>query len=108
MSSEGEARTAISSSRDSQVAPPPRVDEAPQQASTMPGDGSEVHTGNVAGSPDTHVIEIPGEQPSFKDQVLGYAKVTRGKILGNAQTKEHGERILAGDASLHKYPRENK
>jgi len=45
----------------------------------MPGDGSEVPTGRLAGDPNTR-IEVPGEQPSFKDQVLGYAKVTRGKV----------------------------
>lgn len=92
----------------SEVTPATRVDEAPQQASTMPGDGSEVHTGRMAGGPDTNVVEVPTEKPSFKDQVLGYAKVTRGKALGNAQTKEHGQRILEGDASLHKYPLEKK
>ena len=46
----------------------------------MPGDGSEVHTGRVAGGPNTNVVEVPGQKPSFKDQVLGYAKVTRGKV----------------------------
>jgi len=101
MSSKGEAQTA------SEVAPHTRVEQASQQASTMPGDGSEVPTGRLAGDPNTR-IEVPGEQPSFKDQVLGYAKVTRGKVLGNAETKEQGERILAGDPSLHKYPLEKK
>jgi len=101
----GEARTALNPS---EVAPPTRVDEAPQQASTMPGDGSEVHTGRVAGGPNTNVVEVPGQKPSFKDQVLGYAKVTRGKALGNSETTEHGQRILDGDASLHKYPVEKK
>jgi hypothetical protein len=46
----------------------------------MPGDGSEVQTGRVAEGPETNVVEIPTEKPSFKDQVLGYAKVTRGKV----------------------------
>jgi len=46
----------------------------------MPGDGSEVQTERVAGGPDTNVVEVPAEKPSFKDQVLGYAKVTRGKV----------------------------
>jgi len=101
----GEARTAINPSED---APPTRVDEAPQQASTMPGDGSEVHTGRVAGGPDANIVEVPGQKPSFKDQVLGYAKVTRGKTLGNPETKELGQRILDGDPSLQKYPVEKK
>jgi len=105
MSSEGEARTAVNPS---EVAPPTRVDEAPQQASTMPGDGSEVHTGRMAGGPNTNVVEVPGQKPSFKDQVLGYAKVTRGKALGDPETVEHGQRILDGDASLYKYPVEKK
>jgi hypothetical protein len=47
----------------------------------MPGDGSEItQTDRVAGGPDTNVVEVPTEKPSFKDQVLGYAKVTRGKV----------------------------
>jgi len=47
----------------------------------MPGDGSEVQTERIAGGPDsTNVVEVPAEKPSFKDQVLGYAKVTRGKV----------------------------
>ena len=45
----------------------------------MPGDGSGVQTERMAESPKTNV-EIPTEKPSFKDQVLGYAKVTRGKV----------------------------
>jgi len=105
MSSEDKARTTL---KPSEVAPPTSVEEVPQQASTMPGDGSEVQTERVAGGPDTNVVEVPAEKPSFKDQVLGYAKVTRGKALGNAQTKEIGQRILEGDASLHKYPAEKK
>ena len=84
-SATGEARTALNLSE---------VEEVPQQgkhpslflsrcqdrstlsASTTPaaGDGSEVHTEHV------NVVEAPGEKPSFKDQVLGYAKVTRGTV----------------------------
>ena len=87
-SATGEARTALNLS---EVA---AVEEVPQQgkhpclvlsrcqdrsnlsASTTPaaGDGSEVHTEHV------NVVEAPGEKPSFKDQVLGYAKVTRGTV----------------------------
>ncbi|KDQ62598.1 hypothetical protein JAAARDRAFT_54523 [Jaapia argillacea MUCL 33604] len=68
----------------SEVAPPTKVDTEPQQASTQPGDGSEVHS--------------EGKVP-WKDQVLGYAKKTRGTVLGKSATKEHGEKILQGEAS---------
>ena len=46
----------------SDVVPPTQVDEATQQASTQPGDGTEVQ----ATSPS---------KPSFKEQVIGYAQV---------------------------------
>ena len=53
----------------------------------MPGDGSEVQTGRMAGGPETNVVEVPTEKPSFKDQVLGYAKVTRGKVRITSYTR---------------------
>jgi len=101
----GPARTAM---QPSEVTPATGIDEVPQQASTSPGDGSEVHTGTMAGDPNTNVVEVPAEKASFKDQVLGYAKVTRGTVLGNAETKEHGKRILEGDPSVQKHPLEKK
>ncbi|KZP08676.1 hypothetical protein FIBSPDRAFT_874332, partial [Athelia psychrophila] len=55
----------------SETVPSTKVHEAPQQASTSPGDGAEVQD-NTPEVADPH-------QTSFKDQVIGYAKITRGK-----------------------------
>jgi hypothetical protein len=39
----------------------------------MPGDGSEVHTGNNVARDDlnVNVVEVPGEKVSWKGQVVG-------------------------------------
>jgi len=92
----------------SEVTAANRIEEVPQQASTSPGDGSEVRTRSETGGPNRNVVEVPVEKTSFKDQVLGYAKVTRGTALGNAETKEYGKRILEGDPSVQKHPLEKK
>ncbi|KII90628.1 hypothetical protein PLICRDRAFT_28624 [Plicaturopsis crispa FD-325 SS-3] len=67
-----------------EVAPPTQVHAAPQQASTSPGDGSEVQEGKLP----------------FKEQVVAYAKVTRGTLLGKHDLKEHGEKILDGQETV--------
>ncbi|KAH8085418.1 hypothetical protein BXZ70DRAFT_559867 [Cristinia sonorae] len=75
------------------------VDEAPQQGATEPGSGSTVPASDVGGGG----VGIGGgesdqrHEPSFKEKVIGYAKKTRGATLGNSETKEQGERILAGE-----------
>ena len=86
----------------SETVSPTQVDEAPQQASTQPGDGTEV--------------PVQGSKPGFKEQVIGYAQVrlfstmcrflylrpssqkTRGATLGKQELKEHGEAVLQGQA----------
>jgi len=99
---------------------PTRVDTAPQQASTSPGDGHEVHhihTGNVVAP--TQVSIPPGERHEartaghstnkeqgqstgdvpFKERVIGVAQKTRGTVFGDHELKEHGEAILEGRTS---------
>jgi len=68
----------------SETVEPRNIDEAPQQAATQPGSGSEVH------------VLPPPHQPSFKEKVVGYAKEFRGATLRKPETKEQGQRILQG------------
>ncbi|GJE98993.1 hypothetical protein PsYK624_152310 [Phanerochaete sordida] len=84
----------------SNTAPPTRVNEASQQGATAPGSGSTVpdlqtHADmNLEADPKTtHPVE-GGHKPSFKEQVVGYAKQVRGTTLGNAEKKEQGQRIV--------------
>jgi len=70
----------------SEVAPPTRVDEEPQQAATGPGTGSEVHVQSGT---------------SFGEKVLGYAKKSRGTVLGKPELKERGQEILEGKANVN-------
>ncbi|KAF7314581.1 hypothetical protein MKEN_00931500 [Mycena kentingensis (nom. inval.)] len=37
----------------------------------------------------------------FKERVIGVAKKTRGTLLAKPELKEHGEKILQGEASVH-------
>lgn len=51
--------------------------------------------------PNINVIELPPQKkPSFKEQILGYARVIRGTLLGKPDVKEHGERDLRGKATI--------
>ncbi|KAJ7741271.1 hypothetical protein B0H16DRAFT_1565143 [Mycena metata] len=47
--------------------------------------------------------QISGEPPivPFKDRVIGVAKKTRGTLLAKPELKEHGEKILQGQATIH-------
>ncbi|THV02984.1 hypothetical protein K435DRAFT_962655 [Dendrothele bispora CBS 962.96] len=84
----------------SEVVQPTRSTTEPQQGATQPGTGSKVHV-----EPDgTKVVEVPAPHVPFKEQVIGYAKKTRGTVLNNPETKEHGEAILEGKATLHTPP----
>ncbi|KAL0574939.1 hypothetical protein V5O48_007013 [Marasmius crinis-equi] len=91
----------------SQVVEPGHSDTAAQQASTQPGDGTNIKGANVKETtgPDgqpLRVVEVPAEQHEvpFKDQVIGYAKKTRGTVLNKPDLKEHGEQILQGTATV--------
>ncbi|KAJ7213851.1 hypothetical protein GGX14DRAFT_563429 [Mycena pura] len=37
----------------------------------------------------------------FKDRVIGVAKKTRGTLLSKPELKEHGEKILQGEATIY-------
>ncbi|KAM6493995.1 hypothetical protein JOM56_010356 [Amanita muscaria] len=80
----------------SEVVSPTRVDEAPQQASTAPGDGRVVHDNHnpPADSDMTDENKVP-----FKEKMIGYAQKTRGTILRKPSLKEHGEKILQGETT---------
>ncbi|KZT27420.1 hypothetical protein NEOLEDRAFT_1130978 [Neolentinus lepideus HHB14362 ss-1] len=80
----------------SEVAKPTKVSEEPQQGSTQPGDGSTVH---YDAEKNIQYVERPGGKVPWKDQVLGYAKEIRGTMLRKPETKDHGEKILQGEAS---------
>ncbi|KAF8895630.1 hypothetical protein BD779DRAFT_1500621 [Infundibulicybe gibba] len=79
----------------SEVVEPTRSEVATQQASTQPGDGSEVRAGH---GHDPHHDNGATKVP-FKERVIGVAQVTRGTLLGKPNLKEHGEMILEGQAS---------
>lgn len=52
------------------------------------------------------VVVVQQRKPSFKEEVVGYAKEIRGTILRKPETKEHGEKILSGEASFNPKQRE--
>ncbi|KAG2137643.1 hypothetical protein BD769DRAFT_1773546 [Suillus cothurnatus] len=89
---------------------PTKVNTAPQQASTSPGHGAHISPDQIRdpsevdrNDPNINVVEIPAEKkppPSFKQQVFGYAKVIRGKSLGNSAVKEQGKRVLRGEETI--------
>jgi len=83
--------------RPSEVAPPTKVDNVPQQASTQPGDGNEVRFSSPPHA-EPHPTETTGKVP-FKEQVIGVAKKARGSILGKPDVKEHGDQILRGEVT---------
>lgn len=66
---------------------PTRVDEATQQGSTQPGDGSAIR--NVVVDP-----------PKWREKFIGYAKKYRGAMFRRSETKEHGNKILQGRATI--------
>ncbi|KAJ7451638.1 hypothetical protein FB451DRAFT_1409726 [Mycena latifolia] len=54
-----------------------------------------------------HAPQDPSQPPivPFKERVIGVAKKTRGTLLGKPELKEHGEKILQGEASIHDEPK---
>jgi len=67
----------------SQNVDPSRIHAVPQQADMKPDDRTTAPTGPVP----------------WKEQVIAYAKKTRGKVLRKPTLTEHGDQILAGEAS---------
>ncbi|KAJ7643873.1 hypothetical protein FB45DRAFT_1052734 [Roridomyces roridus] len=68
------------------------------QEPAPPRDGALLHeqpAAPAAGNPPV----VP-----FKDRVIGVAKKTRGTLLAKPELKEHGEKILQGEASIHDDP----
>ncbi|KAJ7758107.1 hypothetical protein DFH07DRAFT_818677 [Mycena maculata] len=59
-------------------------------------------------APTAVPLQQNAAQPSivpFKERVIGVAKKTRGTLLGKPELKEHGEKILQGEASIHDEPK---
>ena len=84
--------------RPSDFAPATRTDSVPQQASTQPGDGREVHFADQEPPRDAKV--------PFKEQVIGVAKKTRGTLLHKPEVKQHGDLILEGKVTHRQDPRD--
>ncbi|KAJ8080266.1 hypothetical protein PM082_017096 [Marasmius tenuissimus] len=82
----------------SQVVQPGHSSTPTQQASTQPGDGSNV--GGTTGSDGQNVVEVPAEKPTFKDQFIGYAQKTRGTVLNKPDLKEQGDQLVHGAAHV--------
>ncbi|KAF9556726.1 hypothetical protein CPC08DRAFT_765027 [Agrocybe pediades] len=74
---------------------PYKVDTLPQQGSTQPGDGKEVHTDGQF-TADSNAATGQHQKVPFKEQVIGVAQKTRGTLLNKPELKEHGEQILEG------------
>jgi len=90
----------------SEVAPPTRSDSIPQQASTQPGDGREVHYDSpIHGNPHPVGRTTDSGKVPFKERVIGVAKKTRGTLLGQPDVKEHGEQILRGEVTHYQEPK---
>ncbi|KAF9242651.1 hypothetical protein BU15DRAFT_72764 [Melanogaster broomeanus] len=94
----------------STVVHPTTVDTARQQASTFPGDGGEVRADQVRkpsevvrDDPNINVVELPPQNPTFREQVYGHAKVIRGTMLGQPDVKEHGEQVLRGEKTIPRH-----
>jgi len=66
---------------------PTRINEETQQGSTQPGDGAAVRVAVGA--------------PSWREKFIGYAKKSRGTMLRKPETKEHGDKILRGQATIN-------
>ncbi|EAU85979.2 hypothetical protein CC1G_03002 [Coprinopsis cinerea okayama7 len=72
------------------------VDTAPQQASTQPGDGSEVRVSRASDDRSKGLSGTFNGNIPFKERVVGGAQKIRGTVLGKPDLKEHGQAILDG------------
>jgi len=87
----------------------PAVGSSSAAASDLPAGGStdrqgstDSQSGRLAKVPGLsgHVLEKHENAPTFKEKVQGFAKVMRGSTLGNAELKEEGKKILAGEKKM--------
>ncbi|KAK7048643.1 hypothetical protein R3P38DRAFT_2870609 [Favolaschia claudopus] len=71
-------------------------------AEPMPA-GTTMARGEAGEPQSSAVAQTEGQPPMvpFKERVIGVAKKTRGTLLGKPELKEHGEKILQGEASIH-------
>jgi len=80
----------------SDVVAPTKVDEAPQQDGHIVHDN--LHEKEETKGQSAKQESDPGKVP-FKEQVIGYAQITRGTVLRKPGLKEHGEQILQGQTT---------
>ncbi|KAI9443615.1 hypothetical protein H4582DRAFT_2054592 [Lactarius indigo] len=78
----------------------------PIRTGTPPPRGFGTEENRVADTSAQGTTESPSASPTsptgkvpWKDQVIAYAKKTRGAVLRKSTLKEHGDQILAGEAS---------
>ncbi|KAJ7367297.1 hypothetical protein DFH08DRAFT_837070 [Mycena albidolilacea] len=69
---------------------------ASTNAPAMPEQNQAPHAAAVTEQNSAEPPIVP-----FKERVIGVAKKTRGTVLGKPELKEHGEKILQGEASIH-------
>ncbi|KAJ7078661.1 hypothetical protein C8R44DRAFT_825199 [Mycena epipterygia] len=77
--------------------PPPRGQEYAQNSTTA----GQAYNNTPAEQNSAQPPIVP-----FKERVIGVAKKTRGTLLGKPELKEHGEKILQGEATIHGEPLE--
>ncbi|KAF7298772.1 hypothetical protein MIND_00824800 [Mycena indigotica] len=71
----------------------PMMEEPTRTTTAQPSAASEMPTHSDM---DGHPPIVP-----FKERVIGVAKKTRGTLLAKPELKEHGEKILQGEASVY-------
>ncbi|KAH8984408.1 hypothetical protein EDB92DRAFT_1946771 [Lactarius akahatsu] len=87
-------------------APPLSTAVQPIRTGTTSPRGVGTEENRVADTSAQGTTESPSASPTsstgkvpWKDQVIAYAKKTRGAVLRKSTLKEHGDQILAGEAS---------
>ncbi|KAI9507619.1 hypothetical protein F5148DRAFT_89507 [Russula earlei] len=62
-------------------------------------DPNQIHTRTASQQAATESPTSSSGRVAWKDQVIAFAKKTRGTIFRKPTLKEHGDQILAGEAS---------
>lgn len=76
------------------ICPAPSQGVGPEESRVVADTGAQGTTESPSTSPTSAANKIP-----WKDQVIAYAKKTRGSVLRKPTLKEHGDQILTGEAS---------
>ncbi|KAN0118647.1 hypothetical protein V8E52_005070 [Russula decolorans] len=92
--------------RPARSSPPPlqgETDVPPLSPQQDAADGPRVADPNASGTSPT---SLTGRVP-WRDQVVAFAKKTRGTIFRKSTLKEQGDQILAGEASAQEPSRKD-